>query len=111
MHWIPNLLRLIDAPSLTTLIFDVCLYMSSQMFGEIWDDIAWLISESPRYASLQRVRFVHRGPLVVDAISVAVCQQFPLLHLRGILEVEDQRNPDLCKLFVLGHDLLCAKFI
>ena len=97
MHWIPNLLRLVEGQGLTTLIFDLCLYMPSQVFGELWDDIAWLISETPRYASLQHVRFVHRGPLVMDAVNAALSHQFPLLRSRGILEVEDLRNLDLCE--------------
>ncbi|EKM50201.1 uncharacterized protein PHACADRAFT_213950 [Phanerochaete carnosa HHB-10118-sp] len=95
MHWITKLLRLIEAPNLTTLVFDVCLFMPSQTYGEVWDDIAWLLSESPRYASLRRVRFVHRGPLMMEIAAAALCRQFPILHLRGVLEAEDQRNPDL----------------
>lgn len=92
MHWVTNLLRAVEAPSLTTLIFNVCLFMPNQMFGEVWDDVAWLLSETPRYAGLQRVRFVHRGPLSMDLASAALCQQFPLLRSRGVLEVEGQQN-------------------
>ncbi|GJE90343.1 hypothetical protein PsYK624_064740 [Phanerochaete sordida] len=95
MHWITNILRLVEAPCLTTVIFDICLFAPNQLSSEIWDDIAWLLSESPRYASLQRVRFVHRGPLAIDLASSALCQQFSLLHARGVLEVENQRNTEL----------------
>ena len=96
MRWIPNLLRLVNSPDIHTLLFELSVLKASQISGEHWDDIAWLISETPRFASLQRVRFIHRGILRIEPLSTAVRQQFPMLDLRRVLEFEDRRDPELC---------------
>lgn len=96
MQWIPNLLRLVDAPGLHTLIFELSIFRASQIAGKYWDEIAWLISETPRFSALKRVRFVHRGILQIEFLSAAVRQQFPLLDSRRMVEFEDQRDVDLC---------------
>lgn len=97
VHWIKNFLCLVSEDNLHILTFEVWLGLPWQLSNNVWNDIANLVSEAPQFQSLQQVRFIHRGSLDIDEVKNAIQRQFPLLHSRGKLVIENWRNMALCK--------------
>lgn len=96
MQWILSLLRLVSKHKLLTLVFDVWLSLP-KISKEPWGEIAWLISESPQFASLQQVKFLQHGPLDMESAAACIQQRFPILSASRKLVIENRHLPENCE--------------
>lgn len=77
-------------------MFELWLVHPGTLEEDVWREIAWMLSEPPRFSSLQCVKFIHRGALDFDVAVRVLLEHFSFLDDENILEFENQRPLSLC---------------
>ena len=100
MTWVTAILSdlaLVGGPTLRRLTFDIWLWNRLQLNSYIWGNIQTILN-SPRYCSLEEVRFISLGHVVMpeamgyDKTREAMHARLPELFYRRILRVSDGKE-------------------